>query len=459
MPLWAPSLAFRLIFSFSLITTLTMLVIGLVSENALEGHFEDEDRSELNIIANKVEEILLTKRAGEDIVWRERRLKDVLVGHHHAALYISDSDERVAFASTDGPDLSLVHDRDGMAPTDIHVDGHRYRILSTKITNPGMPKRLDYRMTVAVSFEYHELFLEKFRHTLWILLFLGIVFIALMALLVVWRGLAPLHRISDRIRHLSVNHLQAQIAPGQVPSELIGLVNSFNDMTTRLDDAFKRISNFSADIAHELRTPVTNMMTQTQVALSRARSIEAYREVLYSNMEEFERMSRMISDMLFLAQSDTGLQPAEPVPVDLAAEVGSLFEFYDAWAEEYGVDLVLKGSAVVMGAPLMLRRALSNLISNAIRHTPRGGQVEVSVDAAAKGLCSVAISNTGTSIPADRLSRIFDRFYHVRSTHHDRDAGTGLGLAIVKSIVEAHKGRIDVTSEGGVTTFSLFLPK
>ena len=183
-------------------------------------------------------------------------------------------------------------------------------------------------------------------------------------------------------------------------------------MLARLDDSFRRLSEFSSDIAHELRTPISNLMTQTQVALSSARSTNEYKEVLYSGLEEYERMAQMVGDMLYLAQADNRLLRPGQEQVDLANEIQDLFDYFEAWAEERGVTLARTGSASVPVDRLMLRRALSNLISNAIRHTQQGHTVQVSM--ATRGdKAIVLVENPGTEIPAEHLPKLFDRFYRV----------------------------------------------
>jgi len=225
----------------------------------------------------------------------------------------------------------------------------------------------------------------------------------------------------------------------------------------RLEDSFRRLSDFSSDIAHELRTPVSNLMTQTQVALAREGdgSREQFREILYSNLEEFERMAQMIGDMLFLAQADNGLlKPGRDV-IDLSVEVRALFDYFDAWAEERGVTLAMEGTAPPLaGDRLMLRRALSNLLANAIRHTSEGNAVWVRL-ASDAGAIRVCVENPGADIPPEHLPRLFDRFYRVDAARQRSSEGAGLGLAIVKSIVLAHGGNVQVSSAQGITRFEL----
>jgi two-component system heavy metal sensor histidine kinase CusS len=240
------------------------------------------------------------------------------------------------------------------------------------------------------------------------------------------------------------------------------LAESLNDMLARLEESFKRLSDFSSDLAHELRTPVSNLMTQTQVALSKTRSSAEYREVLESNCEEFDRLSRMISDMLFLAKSENGLIVPGQESFDLADEVTALFDFYGALAEENGVSLGLEGSGQVTGDRLMLRRAIGNLLSNALRYTPSGGRIVVTVsvvrDSFDAEAVHLSVENTGEPIPPEHLSRLFDRFYRVDASRRNSGDGAGLGLAITRSILRSHGGDIEGRTGKGCNIFEIWLP-
>jgi two-component system heavy metal sensor histidine kinase CusS len=277
------------------------------------------------------------------------------------------------FASSGaGPDLSvLIHDAAPASPRrsiqQWRDTGHTYRIL---IQRPDHNSGRAYTVVAAILIDHHIQFLEDFRHTLWLMTVSAIVLMSLLGWIAVRQGHAPLRSIVAQIRQTSANELNIRLSPEAIPKELADLAVSFNEMLERMEEAFQRLSNFSADLAHELRTPITNLMTQTQVARSQPRSLDEYRETLYSNIEEFDRMSQMIGDMLFLAQADNGLYTLNAADVDLNKEVQSLFEYYEVWADERRVTLVLEGAATVSGDRLMLRRALSNLLSNAIRYTP-----------------------------------------------------------------------------------------
>jgi two-component system heavy metal sensor histidine kinase CusS len=278
-----------------------------------------------------------------------------------------------------------------------------------------------------------------------------------MGWIAVQQGHAPLRRIVARIHRISANELNTRLEPDSVPGELADLARSFNAMLQRVDKAFRRLSDFNADIAHELRTPIANLMTQTQVALSRARSVDAYREILYSNMEEYERMAQMVGDMLFLAQAERCPANQQLTELDLAAEIRALFDYYEGWAEEHGVTLALSGAATSTGDRPMLQRALGNLLSNAIRHTVAGETVRVGLERTPGGV-RIAIENPGPDIPPEHLPKLFDRFYRVDPARTRNGSGAGLGLAIAKSIVDSHGGTIDVVSAAGRTRFTITLP-
>jgi len=457
-----PSLALRLTLLFGIVTAVVFSGFGWITERSIEHHFDEDDVSELKIIAQSVQQVLSVIQHEKDIVLLERRFDDILVGHHHALLYIAGQDGREIFTTTspNGPDLSSL-DTSGRPDSNIlrkwNDGNHTYRVLIQHMDEGISSDRHTYTVVVAIAIDSHQRFLVSFRHTLWIMIISGIAITSLMGWIAVRRGHAPLHRIIAQIRRISANQLQTRLHPEAVPRELSDLAISFNEMLGRMEEAFQRLSNFSADIAHELRTPVTNLMTQTQVALSKGRTIDEYCEVLYSNIEEYERMAQMIGDMLFLAQSDNALDAPDMTEVDLTNEVRELFDYYEAWAEEHGVSLALEGSATVSGEKLMLRRALSNLLSNAVQHTQPGQTVYVRLGQSEANDITISVENPGETIPPEHLPRLFDRFYRVDPSRQRRSDGTGLGLAIVKSIVDAHKGKIDVTFDEGYTRFRISL--
>ena len=456
------SLATRLTLLFGVSAAVVFPIFGWVISGEMEDHFEEGDTAELTIIADAVENALSGVRSSGNLAPVERRFDDILIGHHSASLYIGRDQGPMVYSSAAEPDLAAIAREARDAPDGDMIRlwsdaSNTYRVLIRRIGGSLAALPDAHTIIVATPIDYHLVFLASFRRTLWLMIASSIVVMSLMGWIAVRRGHAPLREIVTRMRLVSAKERASSIPPDSVPRELSDLAVSFNEMLRRVDDAFQRLANFNADIAHELRTPITNLMTQTQVALTRARTIDEYREILYSNMEEYERMAQMVGDMLFLAQSDNGASKRESIDVDLAAEVRALFDYYEGWAEERGVSLTLEGAATAAGDRLMLQRALGNLLSNAIRHTPSGGTVRVVLGRSRDGV-TVSVENPGTPIPAGDLPKIFDRFYRVDPSRQRRGEGAGLGLPIVKSIVEAHGGTIIATSNEQITGFQISLP-
>jgi two-component system heavy metal sensor histidine kinase CusS len=299
--------------------------------------------------------------------------------------------------------------------------------------------------------------MASFRVTLWLFVLVAAALTGLLGWVATRRALAPLRAIKQGAAGITASQLNHRLSLEAVPVELAELAETLNDMLARLEESFRRLSDFSSDLAHELRTPISNLMTQTQVSLSRARSVDEYQDILSSNAEELERMARMVSDMLFLAKADNGLITTSTETVVLNDEVKSLFDFYEALADASSVALVTHGQATVTADRLMLRRALSNLLSNAIRHADPHTAVSITLETH-ENTVTIMLENTGPGIAPEHLPRLFDRFYRVDASRQRSSEGAGLGLAITQSIVHAHAGTISATSEGGITRFTLVLP-
>lgn len=456
------SLALRLTLLFGVAAAIVFLLFGWIISHSMERHFMAQDTDELKVIGRAVQDALVGVRATEKLAPLEQRFNDILVGHHDASLYVVDQNGKTLYANPI-PDLTAVAKAAGKK-TETEL-GHRwyhddvpYTVLVRMMDEIGPIAGRPYTVVIAVPFTEHQRFLAVFYRNLWLMVGGSILVMAVMGWIVVRQGHAPLRDIVSRIHRISANQLNNRLPRDEVPAELGELVDSFNAMLQRLDESFHRLSDFNADIAHELRTPITNLMTQTQVALTQARNIEAYREILYSNMEEYERMAQMVGDMLFLAQMDNRPLLENVDELDLMEETDALFEFYEGWAEERGVTLTREGHARIAGDRSMLRRALGNLLSNAIRYTP-AGCVRVTLRAVDDGGAVITIENPGPPIPSEHLPRLFDRFYRVDPSRQRGGDGSGLGLAIVKSIIAAHGGTVDVSSTAESTQFQIILPE
>ncbi|WP_235524515.1 heavy metal sensor histidine kinase [Caulobacter sp. Root655] len=271
-------------------------------------------------------------------------------------------------------------------------------------------------------------------------------------------GLAPVDRLSRHAAALNPDDLSLRMPTQRLPAELKGLMAAFNGALDRLQNAYVRLSSFNADVAHELRTPLSNLIGQTQVALSRTRRTDELEEVLHSNLEELERLRTIINDMLFLARADQGAMAANLAPTSLAALVRKTADFLDVLLEEAGVTLRVEGDATIAVEESLLGRAMTNLLDNAIRHGAGPGLVTVTIEDHGDQVC-IGVRNHGTPIHEAHLARLFDRFYRLDPARENSGDSHGLGLAVVKAVASMHCGSVFARCENGEVLVGLFLKK
>ncbi|CAG0983163.1 two-component system, OmpR family, heavy metal sensor histidine kinase CusS [Geobacteraceae bacterium] len=458
-PAGRKSITFRLTLLFASASTAVLLLLGLLIGNSVEHHFEEQD---MEVLSGKME---LTRHALEkvhsqsDLNALSQQLDDSLVGHHGLAVVVVAPSGQTLFV-TSGAEFpqALLAQPSSMSISRPIVwktrDGVPLRGIS-EMVQTGIKGEKPAVVAVATDITHHEHFMSSFRFTLWSVVVLAALITGLLGWMAARHGLAPLHAIKREAAAITADRLHSRLPTDEIPVELVDLADTLNQMLARLEDSFQRLSDFSSDIAHELRTPVSNLLTQTQVMLSRARSIDEYQDVLASNAEELERMAKMIADMLFLAKADNDLVIPHLEDVDLRAEAEGLASFYEAVAEESGVSLTVEGNATARGDRLMLRRAMGNLLSNAFGHTPLGGYVRVRIGIDGDQIATIQVENSGETIAPEHLPRLFDRFYRTDPSRKRLADGVGLGLAITRSIIQAHGGSISVQSTDGVTIFEL----
>ena len=324
-------------------------------------------------------------------------------------------------------------------------DGRAYQLLAAwaEVGQPGDAQRL---LQLGLDVSRHEALLATYRRTLALVLGVGIVGTAGAARVVARRGMRPLAAITEATQRITATELHARIGPVRWPRELTALATTFDAMLTRLEDSFTRLSQFSVDLAHELRTPINNLMGEAEVALTRTRTPAEYQQVLGSSLEEYAILARMIDSLLFLARAESPAAHIDRLRLDARQELEALREFYEALAAEQKVEVRCHGQVLVYADPILFRRAVSNLLSNALHYTPCGGIVTLSVSTAEDYASIVRVSDTGVGMAPEHLPKIFDRFYRVDPARAQDTPGMGLGLALVKSILDLHGGMVTVQS-------------
>lgn len=452
------SLTLRALLFVSIAIGLSLLLTASLVISSVKQHFIEQDSAELRAITLSIETVL---KQSNDMAILQNALSNAVSGHHSVYYQVESNQTPLLYHSKN---TDFMQTTESLKPSQTieadtlqtwQSDGKTYRGVITTASENGVI----YRITTAVDMSFHLQFLKEFRKRLWLLMLGAGIATVLITWLGIRRGHLPLRGLSSNMHEIETNQLHVRIDTETVPIELLELAQSFNHMIGRLEEGFERLSHFSSDIAHELRTPLTNLITQTQVTLSKTRGADTYRELIYSNLEELEHLTKMVNDMLWLAKSDNDLIKPALEPLDLTLELGELFDFFEALAEEKQVVLLLEGPpANIMGDRSLLRLALSNLLSNAIRHTPHGGTIVVKLDKSDDSMVSISVINPGINIPSEHLSKLFDRFYRVDPSRQQQSEGAGLGLAITKSIIESHGGSICAQSDNHTVSFSIALP-
>jgi two-component system heavy metal sensor histidine kinase CusS len=455
------SLTLRLALLYALSTLLILLAMSIYMIHVIDRHFAEQDYTELRGKLELASRLVSKARSEGTTELLPRHLDDALVGHHHLALALYDNARKVyGFGAAEYPQTLLTQATTRLAATPTilfwHEGSNQYRGLALRLAADGSPG--GSVLVVAVETSHHREFLDHFKVALSVVLTLASVAALALGWAVARVGLTPLRQTAQLAREITAERINTRLPADRVPPELEELACSFNAMLDRLRDSIQRLSAFAADLAHEMRTPVSNLMMETQVMLTQTRSADEYREVLASNLEEYERLARTISDLLFLAKADNGLIIPTREEVDLVGEIADLFDFYEALAEDKGLRLLCSGAARVSGDRLMLRRALSNLLANSIRYSPRGSDIRVTL-AASGSSTRVMVDNPCPEMPAGNLDRLFDRFFRADPARRATGDGTGLGLAIALSIARAHGGHLTVTANAGVICFEMALPK
>jgi two-component system heavy metal sensor histidine kinase CusS len=335
---------------------------------------------------------------------------------------------------------------------DYRTDGKLFSLVAVGEDSGAQP----YTLQVAQDRSSDERVERNFAVLFVIVLSGSILASALIAIIVTKRGLRPLGEMTQSLGRIGPTHLKERVIPTEWPRELQPLAIAFDDMLERLDDSFTRLSQFSADLAHELRTPVANMMGEAQVALTRERTAAEYRETIESTIGECERLSRIVDNLLFVARVDAAREPIARKRFDARKAVEKIAAFYQTIADDRHVTISCSGEGQIFADPDLFERAVGNLIDNALRFTPENGSIQIALSERDADF-EVAVSDNGCGIAPEHLPRVFDRFYRAESSRGSD--GAGLGLALVKSIVDLHGGSATIQSQVGQgTTVKLIFP-
>lgn len=454
------SLALRIALAsalFGLVVAGGAIVVGYVAlSQQLEARLSAELQGKRDLLLHILSEIPSPAAIRDN----RHRFSDLLIGHDELHLMLVDPAAGTKLAFTDIAQQSLgaldptPDDANLIQPWTALAGSRLSGLRGLGAVANGQP----VRFYISLDRRHDSELLAGFLNTTLIGLSLLMVVIAMGAWLIARTSLAPLRSFNRLAASIGADTLSQRVSTAGLPAELVDLAREFNAMLERIDTGYRRLQEFSGDLAHEMRTPVATLLGRTQVALSQKRTVADLQQVLEGNVEELDRLSRLISDMLLITRAEGHENPAQLEAVDLELEAGKIADYLSLVAEERGVSVEVDGVARVRADRVLVQRAVTNLVSNAIRHAFANSVVRVSVKAEAQHTL-LAVTNLGEGITQADLERVFDRFYRVDAARARTDGGTGLGLAIVRSIMAAHGGNVTARSEpGGDTSFTLSFP-
>ncbi|MGF6602662.1 two-component system heavy metal sensor histidine kinase CusS [Paraburkholderia sp. GAS448] len=462
------SLTATLALAFAGTTLAVFAVVGSVVYFALDRQVKKQDDLDIVLIARHTRRLAEELDTLADLRSHVDRLTSQVLGNGALAMEVRDPAQNVLVQHN----TESVVDPGTPAPALLRRLGASQRITEDAIsewhTARGVPVRglaadavlrdgTMVTMIIERNMTDRWLLLDRYRERLYVVGICGMLLAFLMSWMLVRESLRPLREIARSAATVTVDRLSTHIEVDNVPSELAALVASLNAMLDRLHGGFQRLSQYTADLAHDMRTPLGNLRGSTEVALARPRSNEEYQALLESNLEECERISRMIESVLFLARAEHPQFVTTLRDLDAAHELARIAEYFEGVAEEAGVRLHVTGGGRLRADAELFRRAIGNLLANALRYTPRGGDITLEA-AETPDKVRVTVSNQGKPIDPSLLERIFDRFYRIDPSRRSdpKSAGsTGLGLAIVRTIMDLHGGTAHAESDATSTRFIL----
>jgi len=455
------SITWRLVAMFAVAALVTFSLIGGALYVVLRGELMRHEREELNTHLQDM--MYLIQRITTADRWNRVQTKmDTLTpADGSVRFWVLSDDPRFQYGKGMAEMERMERNADGMGTIVLPQREHAFQTLTRTI--PADDERPVIRLIVGIDGAAYAHTLRTFVIAMLALSLTAVLLVMLLGYWIAQLGLRPLKQLSVAAQALSPGSSSQRLEVSPLADELSDLTAAFNGALGRLEAAYKQLEAFNADVAHELRTPLANLIGETQVALSRQRTAPQFEEVLQSNLEELERLRSIVNDMLFLARADQGEAATGLVVTPIEQEVAKTIDFFEFLLDEREMSVAIEGDARA-SAPIetsLFRRAMSNLLQNAIQHSPDQACIAIRIEER-EAAVRVSVRNPGEPIGASHLPRLFDRFFRADPARHDQGGhhGHGLGLAIVKAVADMHGGEVFATSDDGVTTigFSVARP-
>jgi heavy metal sensor kinase len=467
------SLRFRLLLSYVLFFSLLLIGVGLVFEQALKSQLRSEVQTTLEeqweearqyFMIEEGRPVWSTDPDDASVVEQLQQVYLIADAQGNFLKYNPDTLESIMFSVSD---IQRIVAQAQPQPPIIRVDKNKepFLIEAGRILDDPRQQhpRQPYFLAIGRSLLSSQKTVEGFTRTYFLSLLGLIPLSSIFGWVVAGRAIQPLNSVAQAAQNITGSNLSLKIPVRGAGDELDHLIDSFNRMTSRLQQSFEQIRRFSTDVSHELRTPLTAIRGQLEVALFTAETPDQYREAMVNALEDVEQLSSIVRALLLLSQAESGQLVLQKVQLDAGESALDIVDQFQIPAQEKNITLTAKTvpGSVIPADRVQIERLLSNLLSNAVKYTPSGGSISVRVGPSdSPAFVCIEVQDTGMGIPAENLPHIFDRFYRVRSPETSQTYGLGLGLSFVSWIVEAHGGRIDVASTVGEgTRVRVLLPR
>ncbi|HDZ55310.1 hypothetical protein LCGC14_0393570 [marine sediment metagenome] len=454
------SLSLRIGLSVSILGSALILLIFSQSWLTLRSQLEIIAESKLEQKLRQIEHSITESKPSSASSLRSHVLVDLITGHPDLTLAACNAGPPQDLLFTIGTISSQVI-TDSLCLENLNFHEKRFSdlginamMISSTLLIASSDESL--KLIIISNRSDDEELLNAYRNSTMVAIPLFLMIIGFGAWWIAQRGLAPLNNFRNLASVITTYDLNRRVPSSGLPVELKELADNINVMLGRLENGVQHLSDFSDDLAHELRSPITNLMGKAQVALSRDRTSLQYKETLESCVEELGRISRIVSDMLYLAQTLQSETANLSDRIHLSQEAKRVVNLFSIMAEDKNIMLTVQGDGVIVGDRLMVQRAISNLLSNAIRHASHHSNIPILIERQGQSIV-LSVTNDGPGIPEEHTEAIFKRFYRVDSGRSRDEGGTGLGLSIVRSTMQIHQGSVTVqTDPAGPTTFQLW---
>ncbi len=440
----------RLILVFGAIALVGSFLAGLVLFKVLSYEVRHQETTEVQGKVELITHLAAIQENPFDVGAFQKSLANLLGEHEYLEVWILDPQGSVIYGKPFPAERYGVPN--GKFAFDM-PDGRRLRGLGTKIV---LDETLNYSLVVATDTKRGDKLLYAFGVTLLAVCLAWVAFVSAFATWAVRRSLSSIDRLSNQAAHIGLQDVSVRLPVESIDIELRNLATAFNHALDRVQDAYRRLEGFNADVAHELRTPLANLISGSEIILGRPRSTEELRATIISNLEELESLQLMVNDMLFLARADSGAVAAELTLTCIRSEVGTVLDYYEAVLESADVRVNVVGDADVLANARLIRRAISNLVSNAVKATPQGERISIEIHSDLESV-HIKVRNHGPVISEENLPRIFERFFRADSSRTQRPQGHGLGLSIVSAIARMHGGGTFARSGDGWTEIGFYI--